>query len=188
VIAFVKPTRRKVLEATLAASLLLTAGSTLALLRAGGYDLSPDRAKKLAALSPWQFVFVTHVARRIAAPDRPDDLTIPTTDEVDVAGFIDAYVARMPAAQRRDLLRAFVYIEHIAPLRLGLAGRFTRLSQADQDRVLAALESSGQNLLRGAFDGLKSLVFMGYYRDPRTWKILGYEGPLVHRPEGGWVK
>jgi hypothetical protein len=186
--ARVKPTRRKVLKATLAASALLVAGSTLAVFRARGYDLPPDRASKLVALSPWQLVFVTHLARRIAAPDRPGDPTIPTTDEVDVAGFIDGYVARMPAALRRDLFRAFVYVEHVAPLRLGLAWRFTRLAPEDQDRVLAALESSGQDLLRGAFDGLKSLVFMGYYRDARTWKILGYDGPLIHRPEGGWVK
>ena len=45
---------------------------------------------------------------------------------------------------------------------------------------------NGEDLLRGAFDGLKSLVFMGYYRDPRTWRILGYDGPRVNRPDEGW--
>jgi len=30
-------------------------------------------------------------------------------------------------------------------------------------------------------------VMMGYYRDPRTWGVLGYDGPLMNRPEGGWV-
>jgi hypothetical protein len=184
----VKPSRRKILKATLAAGVLLAAGSTLAVLRARGYELPPDRAGKLVSLSPWQLIFVTHLARRIAAPDLPGDPSIPTADDVDVAGFVDGYVAHMPAALRRDLFRAFVYVEHVAPLRLGLAWRFTRLTPEDQDRVLEALESSGQDLLRGAFEGLKSLVFMGYYRDPRTWKILGYEGPLVHRPEGGWVR
>lgn len=188
VTAPVKPSRRKVLKASLVASILLATGSTLAVLRTGGYDLAPERAKKLISLSPWQLILVTHLARRIAAPDRPRDSTIPTADEVDVAGFIDGYVARMPAALQRDLFRALIYIEHVAPIGLGLARRFTRLSQEDQDRVLAALESSGQDLLRGAFEGVKSLVFMGYYRDARTWKILGYEGPLVHRPERGWTR
>ncbi|MBL8609283.1 MAG: hypothetical protein JNL38_18280 [Myxococcales bacterium] len=42
------------------------------------------------------------------------------------------------------------------------------------------------DLLRGGFAGLKSLIFMGYYRDPRTWAILGYDGPRVGRPERGW--
>lgn len=186
--AFVKPTRRKLLHTTLAATLLLAAGSTLAILRVRGYDVPDARAKKLVSLSPWQLVFVTHLARRIAAADRPSDPAIPTTDDVDVAGFVDGYVARMPAALRRDLFRAFVYVEHVAPLRLGLTTRFTGLAPSDQDRVLAALEASGQDVLRGAFEGLKALVFMGYYRDARTWKILGYEGPLVHRPEGGWAR
>jgi hypothetical protein len=188
VTASVKPSRRKVLKASLVAGFLLATGSTLAVLRTRGYDLPPERAKKLVSLSPWQLILVTHIARRIAAPDRPGDGAIPTADEVDVAGFIDGYVARMPAALRQDLFRALIYIEHVAPLGLGLARRFTRLSPEDQDRVLAALESSGQDLLRGAFEGVKSLVFMGYYRDPRTWKILGYEGPLVRRPEGGWTR
>jgi hypothetical protein len=52
--------------------------------------------------------------------------------------------------------------------------------------VLASVEASSSDLLRAGFDGLKSLVFMGYYRDPRTWGILGYDGPLVNRPRGGW--
>ena len=67
-----------------------------------------------------------------------------------------------------------------------VSARFTRLSPGDQDRVLASLESSDQDLLRGGFEGLKALVFMGYYRDPRTWKILDYAGPMVSRPERGW--
>jgi len=123
--------------------------------------------------------------RRIAAPD-DDSPDIPTTDDTDVAGFADAYVARLPAGLRRDLLRAVAFVEHLAPLGVGCAARFTRLSAADQDRVLASLESSGQDLLRGAFEGLKALVFMGYYRDPRTWRILRYDGPRVGRPDEGW--
>jgi hypothetical protein len=89
---------------------------------------------------------------------------------------------------RRDLLRALVYVEHVAPLGVGYLRRFTRLEPAEQDRVLSALETSSQDLLRGAFEGIKALVFMGYYRDARTWKILGYDGPLIHRPAGGWER
>lgn len=167
---------------------LLALSGTAAMIRTSGYALAPDRAKKLLALAPWQFVLVEQAARRITAPDRPNDPAIPTADDVDAAGFIDAYVAKMPARLRRDLLRFFAYVEHAAPLASGLASRFTRLEEADQDRVLAGLESSSQDLLRGGFEGLKALVFMAYYRDARTWRILGYEGPLVGRPEGGWTR
>ena len=181
-----KPTRRRFLKGGIALGAIAAMGGVVALVRTGGYALSADVRDSLVALSPWQYIFVQAVARRIAAPDRPDDPTIPTPDDVDVAGFIDAYVAKMPAPLRRDLLRFFAVVEHVAPLRLGLAPRFTRLSPDDQDRVLASLEAGPSDLLRGAFDGLKSLVFMGYYRDARTWKILGYDGPLDRhgRPRG----
>jgi len=164
---------------------LALASGAVAFTRARGYSVPAEVAAALESLAPWQYVVVQSVARRIAAPDR-DSPDIPTTDDTDVAGFADAYVARLPAALRRDLLRAVAFVEHLAPLGVGCAARFTRLSAADQDRVLASLESSGQDLLRGAFEGLKALVFMGYYRDPRTWRILRYDGPRVGRPDEGW--
>ena len=164
---------------------VVAAGTMVAFFRTRGYQVSDSVRARLVTLSPWQFVFLQHAARRIAAADI-DDPKIPTTDAVDVAGFIDGYLARLPPTKKKDLGRLFAYVEHLAPLRLNLAARFTRLSPGDQDRVLASLESSDQDLLRGGFEGLKALVFMGYYRDPRTWKILNYAGPMVLRPERGW--
>ncbi len=165
----------------------MLASGAVAVVRTRGYAVPAGVAERLQALSPWHYVVVQAIARRIAAPDR-DDPSIPTTDETDVAGFVDGYVARLPAPLRRDLLRALAFVEHLAPLAVGCVSRFSRLGPADQDRVLASLESNGQDLLRGAFDGLKSLVFMGYYRDPRTWRILSYDGPRVNRPDDGWWK
>jgi hypothetical protein len=147
-----------------------------------GYAVPAERAARLVALAPWQLVVVEHAARRIAAPDA----AAPSADEVDAAGFVDAYVAGMPAATRDDFLRLVGYLEHLAPVGEGLSSRFTRLAPDEQDRVLRSLEASSKDLLRAGFAGLKSLVFMGYYRDPRTWSVLGYDGPMVHRPPGGW--
>jgi hypothetical protein len=167
----------------LAAGLVL-GGTAVALVRTRGYVLRTDR--RLAALEPWQFVVVEHAARRIVAPDRPGDPTIPTAEDVDVAGFVDGWVARLPERVRRDLGRFLAYLEHLAPVGAGLAARFTRLAAADQDAVLSSIESSSSDLLRAGFDGLRSLVFLGYYRDARAWRIVGYDGPLVNRPLGGW--
>jgi hypothetical protein len=166
------------------AAALVLGGVAVAAIRTRGYVLPIGR--KLVALSPWQFVVVQHAARRIAAADRPNDPAIPSADDVDVAGFVDGWLAKMHEFVRRDLGRFLAYAEHIAPLRVGFASRFTRLRAAEQDTVLSALEASSSPLLRAGFDGLKSLVFMGYYRDARTWAILGYDGPLVGRPAGGW--
>jgi len=168
--------RRAALQSLAFGAIVLAAGGTVALVRGRGYTVT--RKRPLVSLAPWELAVVVHAARRIAAPDRPDR-SIPSADDLDVAGFIDSYVARMSRPMRRDLSRAFLYLEQVAPITLGLRDRFTDLSADDQDRVLLALESSPLMLLRGAFAGIKSLVFMGYYRDPRTWSILGYDGPWV---------
>jgi hypothetical protein len=175
--------RRSVLRAAGGLALVL-AGASIAVVRTRGYVLT--RPTRPVSLSTWQFVVVQHAARRIAAPDRPDDPSIPTPDEVDVTGTVDAWVARMRPAVRRDMGRFLAYLEHLAPLAKGYASRFTRLAPEAQDAVLASLETSPHDLLRAGFDGLKALVFIGYYRDPRTWAIAGYDGPLVGRPPGGW--
>ncbi len=163
---------------------LVLGGTALALLRTRGYSLRAGR--RLVALEAWQAVVVEHAARRIVAPDRPGDASIPGADDVDVAGFADTWIARLPGRTRRDLGRFLAYLEHVAPVGSGFASRFTRLAPAEQDVVLAAIESSSSDLLRAGFDGLRSLVFLGYYRDARTWRIAGYDGPLVNRPLGGW--
>jgi hypothetical protein len=142
--------------------------------------------RKLMALAAWQYEVVGHAARRIVAPDRPFDPTIPSADELDVAGFVDGWVFRLPARVQRDLGRFLAFVEHLAPLGVGFGSRFTRLGPSQQDSVLSSLESSSSDLLRAGFDGLRSLVFMGYYRDARTWGIVSYDGPLVNRPSGGW--
>lgn len=157
---------------------LLAGATTIAIVRTRGYDMPQERAARLVVLSPWQFIVLSAIARRIAAPDVTDG-SVPTIDDVDAVGFIDAYLTKLPEALRRDFLRLVAFVEHVAPLAKKMSSRFSRLGPADQDAVLAWLESNDEGLLRGGFDGLKSCVFMGYYRDPRTWKILGYAGPFV---------
>jgi len=175
--------RRSFVKAGVGFALLL-GGTAMAIVRTRGYAVPAGRT--LSGLSAWQFVVVERAARRIAAPDRPGDRTIPTADDVDAAGFVDGWVARMEATMRRDLGRFLGYLEHLAPVAVGLGSRFSRLGPADQDRVLAGVESSSNDLLRAGFEGLKALVFMGYYRDPRTWSIVGYDGPMIGRPAEGW--
>ncbi len=174
--------RRRFVKAGIAFALLL-GGSAVAVVRTRGYSVPGGRT--LLGMTAWQFVVVQHAARRIAASDRPD-ASIPGADDTDVVGFVDGWMARMHPGLKRDLGRFLGYLEHLAPVAVGLGSRFTRLDPADQDHVLASVESSSSDLLRAGFEGLKSLVFMGYYRDPRTWSILGYDGPMVGRPAQGW--
>lgn len=174
-----KLSRRQWLLRAVAFGAVTAAGGTVALVRTGGYVVEADRAKRLVALAPWQYIVVEHLSARIAAPDRPEDASIPTAEELGVASFIDGYLAEMRPSVRKDLLSMLQYIEHLAPIAAGYAHRFTALSPDDQDSVLRSIESSRFNLLRAGFDGMKSLVMMGYYRHPRSWKIIDYGGPWV---------
>ena len=143
---------------------LATLSGAVALVRSRGYD------------EPWETAVVRHLARRVCAADRPG---VVTPDEVGVAAFVESYIATMPARLRRDFRRFLRFVEQVAPLSTGFASRFTKLAPEDQDAVLSSLESHSNELIRGGFDAVKAALFMGYYRDPRTWSILGYEGPRV---------
>lgn len=156
-------------------ALLLAAGGVGAV-RGRGY-VAPGGAP-LLALSASEYAIVAAVAARIAATDGAD---MPSAEEVGVARWVDGYVASMDGPLRRDLLRLLQYVEQLAPAALGYGSRFTRLAARDQDAVLAGMEASRIPLLRGAFGALKGCIYLGYYRDSRTWKGLGYDGPLVGR-------
>ena len=182
--------RRAVLRAGIALAVTTAIAAPLAMARARGYTLAGRAAlSPLRTLSVWQAVVVEHAAARVLQSDAEETSgpgSVPSPRDVDVVGFVDAYVAELPKDLRRDLLRLLAYLEHVAPIASGHTARFTRLGPAEQDRVLAGLEASQVGLLRGGFEALKSLLFMGYYRDPRTWAIAGYDGPWVDRPHGGW--
>jgi len=164
-------------------------GSVLAIVRTTGYTVDPARVAKLRVLSPWQLVLVDALLARFCAPDVAygEDGAPPSPSEVGAAEFIDEYVASADKPVRRDLLALFSLVEHGYPLACGERHRFTSLDPQAQDRVLARMEASSVDMLRGAFGALKSIALMAYYRDPRTWGVLGYDGPLVGRPEKGWT-
>jgi len=173
-------TRRKWLGSLLIGGALAAVGGAVALVRTSSYETPSDA--RLQVLAPWQFVVVRAVARRIVAADRDDSVLSP--DDARVAEFIDGYLVTMRPALRRDFLRLLGYTEHLAPLACGYLERFTDLSPTDQDEVLRALEASRFDQLRAGFQALKSIVVMGYYRDPRTFAILGYGGPFVVEKAG----
>jgi hypothetical protein len=168
-------TRRRLISG-IGGALLLVGGGVVAVVRGGGYDVPDATRARLVALEPWEYVLVERLARRICAPDAAD---VVTADDTKVAAFVDEYVAAMPAALRRDLVRFLRFIEQLAPVGVGFVSRFTKLSANEQDRVLASLEAHSSDLIRGGWSGVKALVFMGYYRDPRTWNLLGYDGPRL---------
>src|SRR5262249_26094969 len=147
----------------------------------GTYTVDDETRRRLRSLSVKQYVIVAAAARRILLPDLGG---APTSDEIGVAKYIDGVLAGADPKVRPDVGRLLGVVEHGTALLSGRRRRFTDLPAADQDAHLRSLEQSSIGVLREGFGALKSLCMMGYYRDPRTWPLCGYEGPTV---PPGWA-
>ena len=180
---------RRVVRASAAVAALGSCG-VIAAIRTSGYAIDATRAKGLRAIEPWQLVVLDAVSARLVRADVPygSPGAPPTPREALVSEFVDAFLAESPRESRRDCRALISVVEHAFPLACGERHRFTALDGEAQDVVLAKMESSSIEMIAGGFRALKSLVMMGYYRDPRTWGVLAYDGPLVDRPpSGSWT-
>jgi len=59
--------------------------------------------------------------------------------------------------------------------------RFTGLSPDEQDASLRGWMTSRLQLRRTVFLGLRNLCFLGWYSQPESWSLIGYQGPLLPR-------
>lgn len=174
--------RRTLLRAGLGGAALLGLGAAFSHAQLGYHAPAAVQAT-LRTLSIKEWSIVEAAASRLMRPDGPG---LPDPLSLSPGLAADAMVGRMDSATRTDLLRLLHVLEHLLPASVGKTSRFTRLPGPDQDDVLRAMEHHRVGLLRGAFDGLKSLCALAYYSHPATWQALGYDGPLVGRPADGW--
>ncbi|HEY8154448.1 MAG TPA: hypothetical protein VII72_10010 [Myxococcota bacterium] len=63
--------------------------------------------------------------------------------------------------------------------------RFTRLPPDEQDASLRSWMTSKLAFRRSAFLGLRNLCFLGWYSQPESWSLIGYQGPLLRRADAG---
>ena len=173
-------TRRGFLRAGLVGGVLL-GGAAIVGRSLSGYHLDAATAGRLRARSPTEYLVLQAVARRVLAPDAPD---APSPDSVDVAGAVDVYVAKLPAAVQRDVRALLQLVEHGSSLFRGQVARFTHLAPEAQDAVLADWQRSSLTVRRRGFQALRTLAFLGYWRDDRTWPLIGYSGPMLPKRAG----
>jgi D-cysteine desulfhydrase len=141
-----------------------------------GYPVDAALAARLRVLSPKELTILAAVARRLVAPDARD---APGADDVGVALFVDGYLQKLPPSLASDVRALLQLVEHgSGPFRLR-GSRFTRMSGDEQDAALRDWQTSRLLVRRQGFLALRTLAFMGYYRDPRTWPLLGYSGPTL---------
>lgn len=173
-------TRRGFLRAGIAGTLLL-GGAAVVGRSLSGYHLDPVIARRLRVLSPKEYLIMQAVARRVLAADGDD---APSPDSVDVAGAVDTYVAKLPSAVQRDVRALLQLVEHGSSLFRGGATRFSHMAAAEQDATLADWQRSSLTVRRRGFQALRTLAFLGYWRDDRTWPLIGYSGPMLPKRPG----
>jgi hypothetical protein len=135
-----------------------------------GYRVDEKVAARLRVLSPKEYLILAAIARRVLA--HVDDG--PSADEVEAALHADEYLLQVPREIVADVQSLLHLFEHAA----SATSRFTHMEAAQQDEVLRAWQASRLALRRQGFQALRTLCFMGYYRDSRTWPMLGYSGPM----------
>jgi hypothetical protein len=165
--------RRRFLRTTIVGGALLGAAAVVGR-HLGGYQLDPPTASRLRALTPKEYLVLRAVARRVLAPDGED---APSADTVEAALHADAYLTRLPAPLLSDVRALLHLIEHGS----SVTSRFSRMGAGEQDAVLASWQRSRLAVKRQGLQALRALAFMGYWRDERTWSLLGYTGPMKHR-------
>lgn len=110
---------------------------------------------------------------------------VPELDQADetVWGQLDATIARALASRPPAVVRQLVTFVRLLDLAARLtAGRsLDRLAPARRAALLHRLERAPLLLLRRGVWGLRTLVFMGYYTQPRVIEELGYRASAA-----GW--
>lgn len=104
----------------------------------------------------------------------------PTAREARTARRIDRELTFNEGTLVGDVRAALGLIEYGTVLDLHLKP-FTRLDAAAQDAYLRNCAESSWTLRRNAFGGLRFLCLFFYYTDDRTWRSIGYAGPMVER-------
>ncbi|MCX7808576.1 MAG: gluconate 2-dehydrogenase subunit 3 family protein, partial [Deltaproteobacteria bacterium] len=181
-------TRRRLLKLGLGGGVLLGIGGVWAFFDSSD-ELPLEVKRSLRVLSPREYLVIQAISKRLFREGDSSSPRSPFPDPVvvDVGARVDAFLRSLEAQDQRDFKRLLQLCEHLFPWLAGHFGRFTKLSGDAQDAVLRAMERSSFGVLRGAFQVVKSVCALAYFSSPATWAAIGYDGPLVNRPAGGWT-
>lgn len=113
--------------------------------------------------------------RRLLLPT--DKAGLPSSDDVQVMRNLDAQMGQLGPKARDDLSLAIRGLEYGSLLSFS---RFSRLDDAAAHKQLAAWQK-GAFFKRGIVATIKSFVLLGYWRDPRTFSYLEYDGPVSQK-------
>ena len=97
---------------------------------------------------------------------------------------LDKSISGLPPALSKELLGLLDMLT-FAPTRFALAGRWSGWKNASRSDVatwLQALQNSSIELRRLVYITLHDLSTSSFYANPKTWALIGYNGPKLHGP------
>jgi hypothetical protein len=119
---------------------------------------------------------LTQIVERMVETGIPEAPRVRETRAVETIDGLCRQLGSEVAGPLTLALRLFEY----GPILFDLTfSRFTRMSAAQQDASLAAWMQSRLALRRQAFLALRNLSLLGYWSQPETWPLIGYQGPLL---------
>lgn len=150
--------------AALAAAALLPAGC-------GGYpavaNLHTFTAKEFAVLRALVDTYLPPAERMASGRD------------LDVAGYLDAYLAAESAMIRKQLKQALLLLEYGGLWYGPERRRCTRMSEAGRAAYLRGWSEAVSPFRRQVAQTFRRAAINVYYTDERAWGSIGYDGPFV---------
>jgi len=125
---------------------------------------------------------LTQLMQRMVETGLPD---APQVRDTRAVATVDAVCRGLDPAVSGLLPLALLLVEWSPPLFDLRFARFTTLGADGQDASLRSWMTSRLPFRRTAFLGLRNLCFLGWYSQPETWSLIGYQGPLVPRAAAG---
>lgn len=161
-------------------------GAGLAALALGGWAVLGDQtltvppSAPLQALSPAQYSVLVAVADTV----NPGGDGVPSALELDVAGKLDALLAKADPALAQELGLGLLLLENRALRLTQGAVSFTQASPAQRHSILWAWRTQGFALQRTVAKALVGLCSATYWASEETWRVVGYPGPGAHLEAG----
>jgi len=127
---------------------------------------------------PHQTEILSQIAERMVETGDP---VAPRLRDTAALATIDGLCRQLDPALTGQLSLALVLFEYGPFLFDFTFSRFSRMSDEHKDASLTAWMTSRLGIRRLAFTALRNLCMLGYYSQPETWDMIGYQGPLLGR-------
>jgi hypothetical protein len=170
----VDPRRRRLLKLGAFGAVTLALGGGALRWFAGGYAAQLEAGEVPIALSTKELAIVkAFIGALLPAEDG-----FPSGVALGVHQRIDEEMWATSEGTRGDLKNGLQLFEH-ATITHGFSSRFTSLEPAARLAYFDKLLRGEPGALQQIAVALKELAYLFYYSRDETWKVIGYDGPLV---------